>query len=58
MAFLLQFSLHTDSGLQLYADMCQLCHCGSTMVCGIEVKKERSTRSQLANAISRLLGSL
>ena len=57
-AFLLQFSLHTDSGLQLYADMCQLCHCGSTMVCGIEVKKERSTRSQLANAISRLLGNL
>ncbi|CAE7483485.1 unnamed protein product, partial [Symbiodinium microadriaticum] len=57
-AFLLQFSLQHNDGLQLYADMTQLCHCGSTMVCGIEVKKERSSRSQLANQISRLLGSL
>ncbi|CAE7216578.1 unnamed protein product, partial [Symbiodinium necroappetens] len=56
-AFLLQFSLQNDAGLQLYADMAQLCHCGS-MVCGIEVKKERSTRSQLANQISRLLNSM
>ncbi|CAE7280696.1 unnamed protein product, partial [Symbiodinium sp. CCMP2456] len=55
-AFLLQFSLHNESGLQLCADMTQLCHCGSTMVCGIEIKKERSSRSQLANQISRLLG--
>ncbi|OLP94348.1 hypothetical protein AK812_SmicGene23634 [Symbiodinium microadriaticum] len=51
-AFLLQFSLQHNDGLQLYADMTQLCHCGSTMVCGIEVKKERSSRSQLANQIS------
>ncbi|CAE7253479.1 unnamed protein product, partial [Symbiodinium necroappetens] len=57
-AFLLQFSLQNDNGLQLYADMNQLCHCGSTMVCGIEVKRERSSRSQLANQISRLLNSL
>ena len=57
-AFLLQFSLQHNDGLQLYADMNQLCHCGSTMVCGIEVKKERSSRSQLANQISRLLNSL
>ncbi|OLP80374.1 hypothetical protein AK812_SmicGene39212 [Symbiodinium microadriaticum] len=40
-AFLLQFSLQNDDGLQLYADMSQLCHWGSTMVCGIEIKKER-----------------
>ncbi|CAE7369964.1 unnamed protein product, partial [Symbiodinium necroappetens] len=57
-AFLLQFSLQNDNGLQLFADMNQLCHCGSTMVCGIEVKRERSSRSQLANQISRLLNSL
>ena len=57
-AFLLQFSLQNDDGLQLYADTSQLCHCGSTMVCGIEIKKESSTRSQLANQISRLLNSL
>ncbi|CAE7335092.1 unnamed protein product [Symbiodinium sp. KB8] len=52
-AFLLQFSLQNDDGLQLYADTSQLCHCGSTMVCGIEIKKESSTRSQLANQIRR-----
>ena len=57
-AFLLQFSLQHEAGLQLYADMSQLCHCESTMVCGIEIKKERSSRSQLANQISRLLNSL
>ena len=57
-AFLLQFSLQTDSGLAMYSEMCSLCHCGATMVSGIEIKKERSTRSQLANQISKLLTSL
>ena len=52
-AFLLQFSLQNEDGLQLYVDMSQLCHCGATMVSGIEAKKERSTRSPLANQISR-----
>ena len=41
-----------------YADMSQLCHCGSTIVSGVEVRKERSSRSQLAVQISKLLNSL
>ena len=54
-AFLLQFSLQNDAGMQMYADMAQLCHCGSTFVAGLEVRRERSSRSQLANQISKLL---
>ena len=54
-AFLLQFSLVNEAGLQMYAEMGRLCHCGSTMVAGIELRKERSSRSQLANQIGRLL---
>ena len=54
-AFLLQFSLQNEVGLQMYADMARLCHCGSTFVSGIEIRRERSSRSQLANLISKML---
>ena len=54
-AFLWQFSLQNEVGLQMYADMAQLCHCGSTFVSGIEVRRERSSRSQLANLSSKVL---
>ena len=54
-AFLWQFSLQNEVGLQMYADFARLCHCGSTLVSGIEVRRERSSRSQLANLISKML---
>ena len=53
LAFMLQFGLQHESGAQLYHDFAKLCHCGATMVAGIEMRKERIGRSALANLLSK-----
>ena len=53
LAFLLQFNLWSEDGMKLYKSVSQLCGSGSTMVAGIEVRKERVGRSALANQLSQ-----
>ena len=41
-AFLLQFSLQSESGLQLYTDMSKLCHCGQRWLVASKLRRSEA----------------